>query len=277
MPKKYFLRQNIDLTDCKPMFINLENNNQFIMHVWTIGRNGYVKFNNVGDEVNYESIKLYHTYWQVKYSLELTKTKEQEVQTFDNVANNEEASTYKSNIVEENENSVFSHHKSSTNILNNALEAAEYFDVTFLTKDDKKVSGHRFILYKQSERFTSLFKENQESQNEIKVDFPFEIFSRAIKFCYGKVDAVAGYELELILFAEEFKINGLREACLHSLSNLALAAENICGAIKIACDENMKDFKARCIQFLKENKNGIEKQVFDSLPHEVLVEIIVTI
>ena len=102
------------------------------------------------------------------------------------------------------------HRPSPEDILRNALDAKHYADVIFQTNDMEEFFAHRCILYKHSEIFVSLFTDKSELPIEIEVDFHAPVVKRAIEFCYGKCDEIAGFEGELITFADEYGMKTLK-------------------------------------------------------------------
>uniref|UniRef100_A0A914PHQ5 BTB domain-containing protein n=1 Tax=Panagrolaimus davidi TaxID=227884 RepID=A0A914PHQ5_9BILA len=159
------------------------------------------------------------------------------------------------------------------------LKSKKYFDVIFYTNDSKKVFGHRCILFTFSDIFEAFFNSSNNSNIpiEIEIDFPESIVSRAIKFCYGKIDRIQGFEEELIEFAEKYSIKGLKKACLKSLMNQILTTENISVFVKIAFEQNYTALKQKCLKFIIKNKAEIGAEKLSKLPIEILVSTILFI
>uniref|UniRef100_A0A914PA52 BTB domain-containing protein n=1 Tax=Panagrolaimus davidi TaxID=227884 RepID=A0A914PA52_9BILA len=117
----------------------------------------------------------------------------------------------------------------------------------------------------------AFFNEDTNIPIEIEVDFPESIVSRAIEFCYGKIDGIQGFEDELIEFAEKYSIKGLKEACFESYETQDVTIENICPLASAAFKYNLPSLKQDCLYFIIGSNVEISHEKLSELPVEFLV------
>uniref|UniRef100_A0AC34FLM7 BTB domain-containing protein n=1 Tax=Panagrolaimus sp. ES5 TaxID=591445 RepID=A0AC34FLM7_9BILA len=150
--------------------------------------------------------------------------------------------------------------------------------IYFVSFFDEKVPAHRCILSSFSDIFAAIFDQNDsDGIVEVEVDFSEATLTRALEYCYGKMDFIKNFEEELIKFSCKYGIKGLKKACLKSLKdNHRLTNENICDITKIAFDQDYTLLKQKCLKYIVENKDEIGAEKLSQLPLEILVSTILT-
>uniref|UniRef100_A0A914QNJ8 BTB/POZ domain-containing protein n=1 Tax=Panagrolaimus davidi TaxID=227884 RepID=A0A914QNJ8_9BILA len=117
----------------------------------------------------------------------------------------------------------------------------------------------------------AFFNESNDIPIEIEVDFPESIVSRAIEFCYGKIDGIQGFEDGLIEFAEKYSIKSLKEACFESYETQDVTIEKLCPLASAAFKYNLRSLKHDCLDFIIVSNVDISHEKLSELPVEFLV------
>uniref|UniRef100_A0A914NZQ3 BTB domain-containing protein n=1 Tax=Panagrolaimus davidi TaxID=227884 RepID=A0A914NZQ3_9BILA len=161
--------------------------------------------------------------------------------------------------------------------LSEAFSSLYFADVKFITSDNQKIPSYRMLLSHFSDVFKKMFEASYAEDSKLPIiinleDVNSDILFRVIDYCTEKYDRIAGFEIDLIKFANKYGIKGLKEECFKSLQN-TLDLENICDRTIIAFQQGYKPFKQKCIEYLSNNKHEIGPEKLETLPKQALVRL----
>lgn len=161
----------------------------------------------------------------------------------------------------------------------NLLESGKFSDVTFIV-DGKECHLHKSILASKSVVFAVMFelsmKENNQNKAEIS-DIRYTVLKELFRFMYvGKVNQIEDIADDLLIAAEKYCINSLKELCEKNLVN-KLSSRNVIQYLKFADTQNARQLKTETINFIVSNAADIIKQpefrLMDALQMNVACEI----
>ncbi|KAJ8667655.1 hypothetical protein QAD02_009318 [Eretmocerus hayati] len=162
----------------------------------------------------------------------------------------------------------------------------QHSDIKFIVKGGKELPAHKNFLAARSPVFDAMlgpnFKESQE--NEIKIeDMDIEILKEILRFIYiGKVNKIDHLLQDLLIAADRYQLEGLKEICKQRLYE-TLSIDNAIDYLKVADLFHLKQFKKFILNFIclngeKMGKHPYVDQLADldkSLSMEVLQKLLV--
>uniref|UniRef100_A0A914Z9H6 BTB domain-containing protein n=1 Tax=Panagrolaimus superbus TaxID=310955 RepID=A0A914Z9H6_9BILA len=88
-----------------------------------------------------------------------------------------------------------------------------YQDINLVAVDGTHLQCHHSILTKHSTKFTEIFEESKIFPAQINIDLDSNLLKVALKFLDDKSNSISGYESNLFVFADQWNISALIEAC----------------------------------------------------------------
>lgn len=146
----------------------------------------------------------------------------------------------------------------------------QFSDVVFKV-GRRQVYSHKVILAAKSPVFTEMFTDDttkvENKQNDvIKVDLKYNTLLEMLRFIYtAKVDAIENVAEELLIAADRYSIQSLKNECEFFLStNITL--DNVFACLNLAIQCNASFLKTNILKFISSNKKQVlQKPEFKSL------------
>lgn len=170
-------------------------------------------------------------------------------------------------------------HSSQWNHFEKLLLSERFSDVKLVTSCGKGILAHKNILAARSPTFSAMFEHDmvEKKLNVVQIpDVDHDVLKEMLRFLYANrvenVEALAG---ELIVAADKYRIDGLKEMCEEVLGD-NITVENAVQILVIADRHCIERLKNRAINFIKAHiKDVIDTVGFKSLVQtSVLTDII---
>jgi len=155
-----------------------------------------------------------------------------------------------------------------SNTVINFLNNQNLTDVT-LQCQGKEFKAHKLILAAASPVFEAMFQEGtkEHEDNYVNIeDIDSDIFDVFLRFLYsGQVDQLAEICLDLLVAADKYDVQPLREICIqHMATNISV--DNAVEVLALAERHSVEPIKSLALQFIKTNfANVVESDSWISL------------
>jgi RCC1 and BTB domain-containing protein len=160
--------------------------------------------------------------------------------------------------------------------ISNLFNKEEFSDLK-IKIEDKVIHVHKFILKISNEFFLKKFKENSRSiqestENSLSENFieikgySYDVYFAFLKYIYTDiVDIEPKKVVELLILANEYNEEGLKQRCFHIIKN-GMTVENVCTLYCLSHRNNLTQLENYCFGFAFENLKDIKKtQAFDEM------------
>lgn len=155
-------------------------------------------------------------------------------------------------------------------------------DVTLNAACGRTLNAHKSILAARSPIFAAMFEHNtvERQMNTVNIDdVEYNVLKEMLRFIYSaRVENVENSTSDLLVAADKYQIEGLKDACVRMLSENMLV-ENVAEILVIADRHNVACLKAQAMNFIRAHVADVTKTTgFKSIVQvHVLAEIIKTL
>lgn len=167
---------------------------------------------------------------------------------------------------------------SHSNHFEKLLLSERFSDVKLVTSCGREILAHKNILAARSPAFSAMFEHDmmEKKLNEVQIsDVDYDVLKEMLRFIYAdRVENVENLAGELIVAADKYRIDGLKEVCEEVLGD-NISVDNVVQILVVADRHSIENLKNRAINFIKAHiKNVIDTAGFKSIVHtSVLTDI----
>lgn len=207
-----------------------------------------------------------------------------DTQTGKALANNTLVIVYEISIVGTmRENNCYGHHTEQlSKDLERLLNQQEFSDLTFITKDRRKIYVHKSILTCRSELFKVMIERIEERDEENAFvfvdDLDYDVLMEMFRFVYtGKLNKIVEFARQLYIASHRYGLNDLKIICEDAMC-CDLKDDNVVDYVKFADKHGAKRLRMNSIILLKSNiKDIVKSPLFNTdlltdLPSEIVVQ-----
>uniref|UniRef100_A0A914WDN3 Speckle-type POZ protein n=1 Tax=Plectus sambesii TaxID=2011161 RepID=A0A914WDN3_9BILA len=161
------------------------------------------------------------------------------------------------------------------------LASSEYSDCVLICSDGVEIPACKFLLAAQSAVFRVMFKGDTEEGKTGRVnasDCGSETMRELLRFtCGGRVQNLNEIAAELLVVADKYDIDDLKQLCAESLAN-SLTEENVCWRLILADRHGVLCVKEAAFKLISEHIGHIKhlpnaKELFSGCHSDLLIEL----
>ncbi|KAL3285871.1 hypothetical protein HHI36_000391 [Cryptolaemus montrouzieri] len=157
----------------------------------------------------------------------------------------------------------------------------EYYDVVLKCSDHREIKAHKCILAARMEYFNSMFsvRWHGAEKNSLEIPYPSNLVDALLEFVYTDSPSIllkkdCDFLLKLIVIADEYLINQLKNHCAYILTSKYVDLKNAVEVLQFAHYYKANNLKEGVMNYIVNNMAYfLEIQALNDLSDEILTDL----